>query len=291
MVDVSTSPNNKNGGSMICLLPGASATGRDFLLEQLIAHSETVGNQLGLGRPLNIHVVKKTTTRPSRSTELLKICVGEDEFKKGLAKREIIAAYTLESNGHLYGYHRSSFDAPHDGVDLMISDASVYQIPELKQEFGDRIFTSAMIASRQYREANLRSRASESEEEIINRLNLGDGHVAIAIMMAEDQGVSYHDFVPPGFAQMITDLTKGVLKRTDTTKVEREIESYTRSKTVVKVIKQLAKRPAKYIDHLAVLRDEHRVAPSATTPMPKTAFFAMGVNVLQNALKSTHQTA
>src|SRR5688572_8983282 len=107
MVDTQTYKSMEE--PVICLLPGASATGRDFLLEQLLKHTDVVGERIGLGKPVAIHIVKKTTTRAARPgvPELLKICVTPDTFSQGLREGQIVAPYTLESNGHQYGYHRS----------------------------------------------------------------------------------------------------------------------------------------------------------------------------------------
>ena len=59
--------------------------------------------KLGMNRPLNIGILTKITDRVSRSTELTKKCVTDDEFTAELAAGNIIASYTLESNGKRYG--------------------------------------------------------------------------------------------------------------------------------------------------------------------------------------------
>ena len=265
---------------MILLLPGASATGRDFLLEQILGNPQVVGERLGLGRPVKIGVVKKTTTRPSRSIEFLKICVDDQTFKQGIDAGLILAPYVLESNGHWYGYHRSSFDSAEES-DVLVSDASVYQIPALKQEFGAQLFTSAMIATRQYRYENLLARGSENQEEMTDRLNLGDAHVVLAILMANEPGVDYHDFVPAEFANMVDGLIAGTKNQIDT-QFEQTIEAYSKSRAVVDMIKQFAKAPAKYVDHLAILGDEHRLP--AGIPVTETKFFGLGVDILQKVI-------
>lgn len=273
------------GGPMIYLLPGASATGRDFLLEQLLNHKEVVGNKLGLERPIDIHVIKKTTTRPSRpeTVEVLKICVSQDEFSRGLKNGAIIAPYTLESNGHHYGYHRSSFNPETNGSDVMISDASVYQIPHIKNEFGKKVYAAAMIATRKYREDNFLSRGSEKKEEIIDRLNLGDAHVVIAVLMHGKPGVSYADFVPAHFASMVDTLVSKAKANQDTTQAEKDIEQYSKSKTVATMIKNLAKDPSRYVDELVVLTNDHRISSGAA--ITETEFFNLGVNMLKNVVR------
>lgn len=269
---------------MILLLPGASATGRDFLLEKLMENPDIVGEQLGLGQPIKIGLVRKTTTRPSRMVnDFLKICVDEQSFKKGLAAGEIIAPYVLESNGHNYGYHKASFQQE-GGADVLVSDASVYQIPVLKQEFGQGLFTSAMIATRQYRHDNLMSRGSENENEMIDRLNLGDAHVVLAILMSGQSGVDYHDFVPADFAAMVDGLISATKGDSNTSSFEQQIEDYSRSRTVVDMIKKLALDPAQYVDHLAILDDGHRL-PSGT-PVTQTKFFSLGIDILRKVIKT-----
>lgn len=281
---VENNSQNLRRSPMILFMPGASATGRDFLLEQLLANPDVVGQRLGLGGPIKIGVVKKTTTRPPRATvaEMLKICVDDDTFQQGLNEGQIIAPYVLESNGYKYGYHRSSFETAED-ADVLVSDASVYQVPALKQELGSRVYTAAMIATRQYREENLMSRGSENPQEMTDRLNLGDAHVVLAILMNGDSSVSYYDFVPADFAGSVSNLISAVRENASTAQFDQEIEKYSRSKEVVSMIKILAGKSAtKHMDELVILGPEHRVTGTAVPT--ETKFFDLGIRMLKNTL-------
>lgn len=291
MVEKNNKSSKAKGESMIYLLPGASATGRDFLLEQLLGNADVVGQRLGLGRPLNIAVAKKTTTRPSRSgVETLKICVDHDAFEDGLKKGEIIAPYTLESNGHKYGYHKASFENK-DGADIMVSDASVYQIPALKKEFGSRVYASAMIATRGYRHDNLKIRGSEKPEEMQDRLNLGDAHVVIAMLMAPQSGKHYRDFVDPTFAGQVSDLIEKTRNGHDTKEAEKAVAVFSKSEIVPAMIKQLAANETPLIDHLVELQPIHRVTSGDNTPITQTQFSDLGVGMMQNVMNNGYQIA
>ena len=268
---------------MICLLPGASATGRDFLLEKLLANTVIIGEKLSLTRPFRIMIAKKTTTRAQRGVDLLKTCISRSEFETGVASGDIIAPYVLESNNELYGYHVAAFE--NDDADILVADASVYQIPELSLRFGSRVYSASMIATRQYREENLRTRGSEKEDEIQDRLNLGDAHVAIAIMMSNDRLVSYHDFIDPRLADQLDDLIAHATPGTKNAAVAEQIAHFTKSKNVAGIVENLARNDTPCIDELSVLSNAHRIAPDVD--ITSTAFFNLGVNILKNAWKKT----
>lgn len=277
-----THNKDRNYMTRILLLPGASATGRDYLLEKLLGNPEVVGVRLGLDRPVRVKVARKTTTRPSRTVELLKRCVEAEEFAKGESAGEIIASYVLESNGHKYGYHRDDLQ-PDEEADLLVTDASVYQIPQLKQVYGNRVHAAAMVASREYREFNLRARGSESEEEIINRLNLGDGHVAIAMLMAGRE--DFATLINDALAVMITTLLHAVRSGQENRDIEVAIADFTRSQNVVTILKELATYAGEpLMDSLLVLDETHRT--NAETPVVETKFFDAGVDLIRQALET-----
>jgi len=273
--------SSHGGDSMICLLPGASATGRDFLLEKLLAHTDVIGSRLSFDRPLRIIIAKKTTTRPSRGVDLLKNCVSREDFESGRTRGEIIAPYILESNSELYGYHIDAFQQ--SDADMLIADASVYQMSELASRFGDRVYSASMIATRAYRETNLRTRGSEKEEEITDRLNLGDAHVAIAIMMSRKSGLSYRDFIDPTLADLFDSLITHAEADEKSVRTSQLIADFTKSKNVTAIVQNLARSDAPCIDELIVLTDLHRIA--GETDITSTAFFDLGVSILKNALK------
>lgn len=264
----------------ILLIPGPSAAGRDYLIEKLIENADIVGATLGLGRAIKIGIAKKTTDRPSRNVDLLKNCITEEEFTQGLKDGRIIADYTLESNGKRYGYEVDAFDL--EGVDLVVSDASVYQIPNLKKILGDRLHVRAMIASRDYRHENFKARGSEQEDEIKNRLNLGDAHVAIAMMMFGRD--DYEAFISESLANNIRALVGGIQegKNKELGGLEKLIEEEVRSSNVPSILKLLANDHGPWVDELIILGDQHRVSPDDY--VPRTEFFLLGADVVGRTL-------
>jgi ribose 1,5-bisphosphokinase PhnN len=264
------------------LMPAASATGRDFLLEQLLKHPEVVAQMMGR-ESVSIGVMMKTTDRTSREKELTKRCVTSDEFSQGLANGEIVASYVLESNGKRYGYHKGDF-VPQGGFDVLVADASVYQIPELKSHLGDVMHISGMVATRLYREENLRARGSENESQIQARLNLGDAHTAILLIM--DGKIEEVDkYVHPDLAKAV----QAMFDNTDdknATFAELLVKYFTGSENVVSILKDLAvKKKAelnKLVDELVALGQDHRITPEMD--VTQTLFFKTGVEMLQKAL-------
>lgn len=267
----------------ILLMPGPSAAGRDFLLEQLLRNPDVVTERIGNTKPVKIAIVVKTTDRPARTTELTKKSISEEEFTAELERGEIIADYVLESNGKRYGYRIDAFNPQEADVDVMVADASVYQVPEIKGKLGDRVHTAAMIASRDYREKNLRKRGSENEEEIVTRLNLGDAHVALLMMMSGDPNVTYHGFIHPELAGFLDELREKVKAGEDTSEVEQKIEAFSRSRNVVDIALELVREPKQYIDHMAILGEEHR-ADDPNVDITTTKFFDLGVEMIRRAL-------
>lgn len=225
-------------------MPGPSGVGRDFILESLLK------NPPG---GLDIKVLPKVTTRESRTTELTKRPISEQEFDSLLSDGKIIASYVLESNGKRYGYEINTFDIPGD---IIVADASVYQTPELKKKFGDNLYSIAVVAPREYREKNIRSRISkgesqESEEEVIARLNLGDAHVVLLTLMA---GQPYKNLVDKEFAANID-----VFMKHDDSKIEL-IEKFCDSKNVVNLLTELRdKENQKLIEDIFVCSEKYRI--------------------------------
>ncbi|HPN80941.1 MAG TPA: hypothetical protein PK412_00085 [bacterium] len=117
----------------ILLIPGASATGRDYLLDKILEEQALREVCRRLGRDnLNVKIVVKTTDRPGRPgvVEVTKKCISPEEFDQGLASGDIFAHYVLESNGSRYGYTANAFDVA--DADLLVADASIYQVAQLK---------------------------------------------------------------------------------------------------------------------------------------------------------------
>ena len=284
-----SSPAKKKKGvrkpmsSPVLLVPGASATGRDFLLEKLIEHGQIVGERVGRKKAVNIAVAAKTTDREQRgAADRTKICIPAEEFTKLLDNGDVIADYVLESNGKRYGYGKDAFDA-YPEADVTVSDASVYQIPALKKQLGDRVHTAAMVATRDYRYRNLTARGSESREEVLDRLNLGDAHVALLIMMGGNPTVQYSEYIDPAIAALIGGIATAAREEEERPDLEKALKAICGSDTVISMVKELAVDHRQYVDSLVILGERHRVE-DPTTPITETQFFETGVEMIKKAL-------
>lgn len=232
-------------------MPGPSAVGRDFIIESLLENIGPLNEELGFDE-LKISVLPKVTTRESRTVELTKKPISEVEFDALLKSEKIIAPYILESNGKRYGYEITAFDTPGD---ILIADASVYQTPELKNRLGDNLYSLAVVSSREYREKNIRERiasgkSNESEEEVVARLNLGDAHVALLMLMA---GKSCEGLINKDFYLDIDTFMKG-----DNSKSEL-IRNFCNSQNVVDLLIQLRQNPLVLIEDVLIRDAKYHV--------------------------------
>lgn len=232
-------------------MPGPSAVGRDFIIESLLENTGTLKEELGLDK-LTISVLPKVTTRESRTIELTKKPISETEFDVLLKNNQITAPYILESNGKRYGYEITAFDTPGD---ILIADASVYQTPELKNKLGDSLYSLAVVSSREYREKNIKERitsgkSNESEEEVIARLNLGDAHVALLMLMA---GKLYEGLIKENLYSSIDAFMKGDDSKSET------IRNFCNSSNVVDLLAQLRQNPKILIEDVLIRNDKYHV--------------------------------
>lgn len=254
------------------LIPGPSAVGRDFLLDLLLQFPHEIGATLDLGRPITMGVAKKTTDRVSRKTETLKECIPPDEFSSELAQNKILAVYTLESNGCRYGYRPDAFES--DDVDILIGDASVYQLPELKNVLGNDVTIFGMIGSRENREKKLRGRKTETEEEIIKRLNLGDAHVALLLLMQDKENTEVlSDFVHEDLANDIHQFLS----------LAKKIETFCGSQNVPRLIIEVSTTNNAILDGMLIQDETTLIAPDEPHK-EKTVLFGQGVEALKKAL-------
>lgn len=234
--------------------PGPSAVGRDFMLEKLLERQVDLEKEIG--KRLNLKVAIKTTDRAARSVELTKKSISEEEFSNLSKEGKIFAPYILESNGKHYGYEPEAFEGGEG--DVFLSDASVYQTLDLKDKLGDSLYSVAVVASREYREQNIRDRieagkSSESEEEIIARLNLGDAHVALLALMASE---SFSGLVDESFEKAVNDFISS--KGTDI-ESEKFIKDFSNSDNVVILLRKLIDNKTKAIEEFFVRGDEDRL--------------------------------
>lgn len=106
------------------------------------------------------------TTRNKRPSDGLDrkadILVGD--FLRMEQKGEIIAAHQpFGSEGGWYGFFRKQIDEMLDNNNLILTEIHPDNILLFKELYGDKIFTIALTAEKDYLEHNLRSRGSEKD--------------------------------------------------------------------------------------------------------------------------------
>jgi hypothetical protein len=133
----------------------------------------------------------------------------------------------------------------------------------------------------------LRARGSETEEELLKRLNLGDAHVALILIMSGRAG-EMKDFIEPKLAEAITTFMDKTKKGEDVSAEASFIKDFTKSENVVTTISELAKTDTTesngLIDKVVTFDEKHRIASGDTTPVTETLFFKEGVSMIKDAL-------
>lgn len=164
---------------------GASGSGKDLAIEILtsLPGRRQVARKLELKEPVSIRIVSKVTDRPPRITEVTKIPVTEEDFTRLHETNQLIGEYELRSNGHRYGYKLGDLTQTCK-EDFLVAEPSILHILELKERFGDQIHSTFLTSSRDYRERLLIKRGTESPQEIIKRLDEGDGQTFVALHLA-----------------------------------------------------------------------------------------------------------
>lgn len=180
---------------------GASGSGKDLALEILtsLPGRRSVSRKLELSYPVSIRMVPKITDRPPRMTEVSKIPISPEEFTQLKESGQLIGEYTLQSNGSRYAYRKEDI-LQTCKEDFLVAEPSVLHILDLKEKFGDQIYCTFLTSSRGYRERLLRKRGTESGEEIIRRLDEGDGQTFVALLLAGKPIDFISQFVSPEIA-------------------------------------------------------------------------------------------
>lgn len=114
------------------------------------------------------------TTRPKRSSDGLdrKADIPIDNFLIMKQKGEIIATHQpFGPDGDWYGFFRNQIEEMIDNNNLILTEIHPDNIPLFKKLYGDKVFTVALTAKKDYLEHNLRSRGSEKDFYREARLN------------------------------------------------------------------------------------------------------------------------
>jgi len=114
------------------------------------------------------------TTRPKRSSDGLdrKANIPIDNFLIMKQKGEIIAAHQpFGPEGDWYGFFRNQIEEMLDNNNLILTEIHPDNIPLFKELYGDKVFTVALTAEKDYLEHNLKSRGSEKNIDREARLN------------------------------------------------------------------------------------------------------------------------
>ncbi len=155
-----------------------------------VGNRAEVGEQLGLGRPLNVGVARKSTTRPNRGAD--------DRFKKSGLPAEafddprMIGKYVLSNNGAQYGYHADDLRAP-EGTDMLVGEPSLHHIRELSERIDGELYSLFLASDRDYRFARLGGRGTEDPIEVKKRVLEGDAQTILVDMLGADLVASPED--------------------------------------------------------------------------------------------------
>ncbi|MBP9751062.1 MAG: hypothetical protein KBC95_04430 [Candidatus Peribacteraceae bacterium] len=175
-----------------------------------------IGDALGLGRPLNVGVARKSTTRPNRGAD--------DRFKKSGLPNEafddplMIGKYVLSNNGALYGYHADDLQAP-EGTDVMVGEPSLHHIRELKDRISGQLHNVFLASDRDYRFARLGGRGTEDPVEVRKRVLEGDAQTILVDMLGADLNASPEDLTDP---EMVV-LFRAVRNANDADELQRAV--------------------------------------------------------------------
>jgi len=81
--------------------------------------------------------------------------------------------------------------------EFLIAEPSILHVLELKEKFGDQIHCTFLTSSRAYRQRLLEKRQTETPQEIVRRLDEGDGQTFVALLLAGKNVDFIRQFVSP----------------------------------------------------------------------------------------------
>lgn len=193
-----TSSESYRSKPRILAFMGASGSGKDLAIDFLtsVPGRQRVSKKLELSEPVSIRVISKVTDRPPRDVEVTKSPISEEDFTNLKNSGQLMGEYQLNSNGHRYAYKIDDFSQLNN-EEFLVAEPSVLHILELKERFGDQIHCTFLTSTRGYRERLLNKRLSESPKEIEKRLDEGDSHTYIALLLAGKSPEFIDQFVSP----------------------------------------------------------------------------------------------
>jgi hypothetical protein len=164
-----------------------------------------LGNRLNLGRPITVGVARKSTTRASRTEDEMKesgleVGTGPGQFDPDT----MIGVYTLSNNGAMYGYRPEELNK--DTADLLIAEPSLHHLTEIEEYLGDRLTTTFLAATRQYRLDRLGGRGTEDPAEVRRRVIEGDSQIIMADVLRAPLGMSVEDLTDPAMVEIFRNL-------------------------------------------------------------------------------------
>lgn len=187
---------------------------------------EELGQKLELGRPLQVGVARKSTSRGGRGAD--------DRFKKsGLPEAafddpNMIGVYRLSNNNALYGYHTDDLQAP-EGTDLLIAEPSLHHIAELKDRIAGKLHVVFFASDRAYRDARLNGRGTEDPVEVKKRILEGDAQMIMADMLGADMARGVEALTDPDMVALfnaVRNAKDDAELKTATDELDRYLAAY-----------------------------------------------------------------
>lgn len=198
---------NEQGEALVIGFMGPPGIGKSVAMN-IVEHApnrEAVGKMLNLDRPITVGVARKSTTRASRTEDRMKesglsVGTGPDQFDP----EAMIGVYTLSNNGAMYGYRREELNK--SGVDVLIAEPSLHHLTEVKDFLQDRLVTTLLVATRDYRLARLGGRGTEDMAEVRRRVIEGDSQIIMAEILGAPLGKTASELTEPRMVELFTKI-------------------------------------------------------------------------------------
>lgn len=169
------------------------------------ANRAAIGHILGRDGPITVGVVKKSTTRASRTEDEMKESglaegTGPNEFDENT----MVGVYTLSNNGAKYGYRPEQLNQSE--ADLYIAEPSLHHLTDIKDFLGDRLTTTFLAATRQYRLDRLGGRGTEDMAEVRRRVIEGDAQIIMANILGAPLGKSVEELTDQAMVDLFLEI-------------------------------------------------------------------------------------
>ena len=201
-------PSNHEEESIVFGFMGPPGIGKTVAMNIVEdeANRAELGKRLGIEGPVTVDVVRKSTTRDNRGKD--------DRLKEsGLAvgtepgqfnPDTMIGVYTLSNNGAMYGYRPEELNKK--TARILIAEPSLHHLTEIEEYLGDRLTTTFLAATRQYRLDRLGGRGTEDPAEVRRRALEGDSQIIMANILNAPLGKPVEELTDAKMVELFMDI-------------------------------------------------------------------------------------